>query len=150
MNNIKFTREGFEKLKQELYSLETERPSAVLDLKKARDMGDLSENGYYKAARFKLSSIDHKLRVLKSQIKQAVIIASLNNQNISIGNTIVLEKENQKITYEIVGDLEANPDVGKISVNSPLGKALAGKKLNDEVTITAPIGKIKYKIIKIS
>ena len=54
MNNIKFTKDGFEKLKQELHSLENERPSAVLDLKKARDMGDLSENGYYKAARFKL------------------------------------------------------------------------------------------------
>lgn len=149
MNTIKFTKNGFEKLKKEVKSLETERPTAVLDLKKARDMGDLSENGYYKAARFKLSSIDHKLRVLKSQIKQAIVIENFDNQNINIGNTVILEKENQKITYEIVGDLEANPNLSKISINSPLGKALAGKKLHDEIIINAPIGKIKYKILSI-
>ncbi len=150
MSTIQFTKSGFEKLKKDFEDLEKSRPAAVLDLKKAREMGDLSENGYYKAAKFKLSSIDHQLSVLKHQIKSAVIIENKNNQTINIGSLVTLEGSGEKITYQIVGDLEANPSENKISSHSPIGKAIFNKKAGDEVEINLPKGIVKYKVVKIN
>src|SRR6266851_2315587 len=100
MNNMKkiyrkppiyhFTQEGLDKLKQEQQDLTTQRPDAVEHLRRAREMGDLSENGYYKASKFKLISIDNRLRHLAQLIKYAQIIQSDNNTTISLGNTITL------------------------------------------------------------
>lgn len=150
MRQIRFTREGYEKLKGDYDKLLGERPAAVDDLKKARDMGDLSENGYYRAARAKLSSLDGQLRRLSYCLKQAVVVDSVSKYAIGIGTTVVLSDGKNEATYQIAGDLEADPVAGKISLLSPIGRAIAGRKVGDEVTISTPSGKISCKIIKVS
>lgn len=146
---IPFTKNGYDKLKSELIELENQRPDAVETLARARAMGDLSENGLYKAARMRLSSIDHRIARLKALIKQAVITEPVSGDVVGIGTTLVVshEKGSKKIT--IVGGYESNPEVGKISHLSPLGSVLMKKKAGDTVTVTAPVGEITYVIEKI-
>ena len=146
---IPFTKEGYENLKKEYQKLADSRKPAVEDLKKAREMGDLSENGYYKAARAKLSSIDYNLRRLGYLIKDAIVVETKKKDTIDIGSKVTLEIDNKTVEYNIVGGYESNPKIGKISHLSPLGKALISKKTNEEIEITTPSGKIKYKIVKV-
>lgn len=150
VKQIRFTKKGYEKLKKEYENLLKERPSAVLDLKKAREMGDLSENGYYKAARAKLSEIDRNLRKILFELKSAVVIAESNKNSIDIGSTVKLSTGKKEIIYYVVGDLEANPRLFKISLLSPLGKALENKKIGDTIKINTPSGRVSYKILDIS
>ncbi len=147
---IRFTKEGFEKLKKDYEDLKNERPDAVEHLRKARDMGDLSENGYYKASKAKLSSIDGRLWKMSMDIKHALVIEDSKNSGVDIGKTVTLKNEQREMTYQVVGDLEANPAEGKISLLSPIGKAVAGKQVNDEVKISTPSGEVAYTIIKLS
>lgn len=146
MKTIRFTREGFEELKKKLETLKDQRPSAVLDLKKARDQGDLSENGYYKSARLKLTEIDRNLRFLGFQLKNAFIVENKNKNIVGIGTKVKLSNG---ITFLLVGDLEAKPSEKKISLLSPIGQALEGKRQGDKVEITTPQGKLSYKIIEL-
>lgn len=150
MKQIRFTKKGFEAIKKEHTDLLEERPAAVLDLKKAREMGDLSENGYYKAAKWKLSEIDRNLRRLLINIKSAVISDNSGKKIVGIGSSVRLSDGKNEFVYEIVGDLEADPKLKKISLLSPIGQALENKKTRDTVEIETPSGKIKYKILKIS
>lgn len=150
MRKINFTKEGYEKLKQEYISLLEERKSAVLDLKRAREMGDLSENGYYKSAKFKLSSIDRILRRSSFYLKNAVVRTHELPNVIEIGCNVTLLSDGKKFIYNIVGDFEADPKSKKISLLSPLGKSLLNKRVGDSVDIKVPSGKKNYKIIGIS
>lgn len=150
MKNIRFTKKGFDELKKTYENLKNSRPYAVLDLKRARDMGDLSENGYYKAARAKLSEIDRNLRKFLIELKSADVVESRNNHQVGIGRTVKLSDGKREKIFQIVGDLEADPARGKISLLSPLGQALERKKVGDTAKITTPKGSISYKIIKIS
>ncbi len=149
MNNIYFTNQGIEKIKREYKELILKRKDAVSTLKRAREMGDLSENGLYKAAKFELGNIDRTLRRLSHFINKGVI-ASKPKGKIGIGSKVtVIEKEKKK-EFNIVGDFEANPSENKISSNSPLGKALMNMKEEDMFEIETPAGKRNYKILKIS
>ncbi len=149
MNQIRFTKEGYEKLKKQREDLLKSRPEAVQELKKARDMGDLSENGYYKAARGKLSSIDGNLERLKILLKQAIIMENSDNNLAEIGKTIIVSDGQKDISYQLVGDLEADPHNGKISLLSPLGKALNGKREGENFDLQIPKGTIRYTIKKV-
>lgn len=146
---IRSTKAGFDKLKKNYEDAIKERPIAVADLKKARDMGDLSENGYYKAARFKLSHIDYLIRKLSLDIKKSIIVGKTDKQYVEIGNTVTLSNKNEEITYFIAGDLEADPKKKMISLLSPIGKSIAGKKVGDSVEVDIPAGKLFYTITKI-
>lgn len=150
MKNIRFTKKGFDLLKKTYEDLKNSRPDAVADLKRAREMGDLSENGYYKAARAKLSEIDRNLRKFLIELKSADVVESSNNHQVGIGHTVKLSDGKQEKIFQIVGDLEADPTQGKISLLSPLGQALERKKIGETAKITTPKGFIFYKIIKIS
>ena len=150
MKNIRFTKNGFDALKKTYENLKNSRPDAVLDLKRARDMGDLSENGYYKAARAKLSEIDRNLRKFLIELKSADVVESKDNHQVGIGHTVKLSDGKKETIFQIVGDLEADPSQKKISLLSPLGQALERKKVGDKAEITTPKGKLSYKIIKIS
>jgi len=147
---MRFTKKGFDKLKIDYENLIRERPAAVADLKKARDMGDLSENGYYKSARNKLSSIDRDLRKLQTFLKEAKIIEHTNNKIVYVGSVVTLYNDKNEVKYEIVGDIEADPSSKKISLLSPIGKAIAGKTVGEKVTIEIPTGKISYTVKNIS
>lgn len=150
MKNIRFTKKGFEALQKTYEDLKNSRPDAVADLKRAREMGDLSENGYYKAARAKLSEIDRNLRKFLIELKSADVVENKNNHQVGIGHTVKLSDGKKETIFQIVGDLEADPSQKKISLLSPLGQALERKKIGDKAEITTPKGKLSYKIIKIS
>lgn len=147
---IRFTKDGFKKLQQEQEELIKQRPAVLEDLKKARELGDLKENGYYKASRAKLNFIDGRLFRIKVAMKQAVIVDDAQGDTIGIGKKVTLQTGDTKIIYTLVGDMEANPTEGKISLLSPLGKALENKKVGDEATIETPMKRVVYKIVSIS
>lgn len=149
MKQIRFTKEGFEKAKQEYEDLLKQRPAVIEDLQKARELGDLKENGYYQASRQKLSYIDGRLFRLKMDMKYAVIAEATTGNGVSIGNTITLTDRETERIYTIVGDFEADPSEGKISLLSPLGRAVDGKKVGDNVHLETPRGEITYKITAI-
>ncbi len=148
MKLIRFTKEGLEKVKREYEELLVIRKPAVLELKRAREMGDLSENGLYHAAKANLRSIDSRTRRLSNMIKLADVYEAPKNQ-IGIGSKVIVSDQGKETEYDIVGDYEADPLKHKISPNSPIGRALVGKKLGDEIEITTPRGTVKLQIKKI-
>ncbi len=151
MKTINFTSSGLDKIKKELLDIETtKRPSAVKALQKGREMGDLSENGLYKAARFELSNIDRQIRHLKYLISYALVVSPTGNSTVQIGHSVKIKNNKEEKEYKIVGDYEADPKENMISTNSPIGKALFGKKAGEEVQILKPSGKSIYKIISIN
>lgn len=145
---IKFTKEGFEKVKKDLADLEEKRKVAVINLQKAREMGDLSENGAYKAARFELSGIDREIRLKKINLRFGEVVENVKSENLDFGNKVIVEYDGKKTEYTLVGPQESDPRVGKLSVESPIGRALVGKKIGEEVKVNLPSGQKKYKIIK--
>lgn len=147
--SIRFTKIGYEKLQKDYKDLISDRVLAVEDLQKARAMGDLSENGYYKAARMKLSTIDRDLRRMVQLLEKGVILEKDAIDVIGIGCAIVLFDGKDEIAYTIVGDTEADPINKKISLLSPLGKAVFGKKAGDKVLVETPSGKKTYTIQQI-
>lgn len=150
MTQVRFTKEGYEKLKQEYQDLLSQRPLAVEDLKKARELGDLSENGYYKAARAKLSFVDSRLQTLTFHLKTAVIVDVGNSELVDIGSVVVLSDGSKEMTYHIVGDLEADPSQGKLSLLSPIGSAIANKFAGSEIKIETPKGEVIYRIVSVN
>lgn len=146
---VRFTQKGYEKTKKDYEDLQQSRIAAVEDLQKARAMGDLSENGYYKAARMKLSSIDQNLRIYSSNLKNAVILENTKPEIVDIGSSVALFDGEKEYKYSIVGDLEADPKLYKISLLSPIGKAIKNKKVNDTVIVKTPSGNKTYNIVNI-
>lgn len=140
MQKIKFTKEGLRKLEAECEKLKTDRPDAVREPTRARELGDLSENSLYHAAKIRLRSIDYQLRKISDQIKLAQIVRA---------QKVLVEREGQQIEYQIVGDFEANPSQNKISANSPIGNSLLNKKPGDTAKIQTPKGKLKLKILNV-
>ncbi len=149
MPNLIFTKEGFEKVKTEHKTLTEKRKSAVETLKRAREMGDLSENGLYKAAKFELSDIDRNLRRLTHFINKGIIAAKPNGK-IGVGSKVTVIENGEEKKFLIAGDFEANPSENKISQNSPLGKALMNKAEGDSIEIITPGGRKSYKVTKIT
>lgn len=148
-HKVPFTKTGFENLKKELENLINKRPDAVRSLSKARDMGDLSENGLYKAAKFELGQIDRSIRNLKNLIKSAKVSTPVNNDTVQIGHKVNIFYSGKQKAFSIVGEFEANPSEFKISNKSPIGFALMGRRKGDNVDIKTPSGFIKYKILSI-
>ncbi len=148
-DNILFTSEGFEKVKNEQMTLLEKRKTAVNNLQTAREMGDLSENGAYKAARFELTSIDRRLREFARLIRFGKVVERSNIGVVEIGSTVVVSDGTKSYTYTIVGGYESNPLEKKLSHFSPIGRALMGKKVGDTVEVHAPQGVTTYRILEI-
>ncbi|OQA36599.1 MAG: Transcription elongation factor GreA [Parcubacteria group bacterium ADurb.Bin326] len=142
------SQEGLQKLRNELEQLKTiERPEVVDRIAKARDLGDLSENAEYHEAREKQSFIEGRIQELESLIKNAVIIESKKSDTVELGSTVHATCDNgMKIKYQIVGHSEADPASGRISHESPLGKAFIGRGIGHEFELNVPAGKLKCKI----
>lgn len=148
---IIFTQTGYDNLLKAREKLLNERPEAVKNLREAREMGDLSENGYFKAARAKLSFIDSRLRNNQRLIKLADIKKTTsNNSLVEIGSRVAVMNGKTKSEYTIVGSYESNPAKKTISHFSPLGRAMIGKKENEKVEVLTPRGEETYTILKIS
>lgn len=150
MKSLRFTKQGYEDLQKRYQETLASRPDAVEHLRKSREMGDLSENGYYKSSRAKLSFIDRQLRELSSSLKSAVVVAPTDSSVIGIGSKVILIDDGIELPYDIVGDLEADPAKKRISLLSPLGLALRGKKIGEHIVLEAPSGKKTYIVKEIS
>ena len=150
MTIIPFTKQGFKDLKKELESVISKRPDAVKELTRGRDMGDLSENGLYKAAKQNLIDIDRQIRHLKNLVKYGKPNTPLNNNYVQMGHTVTIETQNNKKEFILVGEYEVNPNENKISLKSPIGHNLMGRKIGNEIKITTPKGNFLYKIIAIN
>jgi transcription elongation factor GreA len=150
MRTIPFTKNGYEELKLSLELILLKRPEAVKQLTRGREMGDLSENGLYKAAKQELNDIDRQIRYLKNLVKYGKPTTPVNNYIIQIGHRVVVETQNREKIFLIVGEFEADPKENKISHKSPIGYNLMGRKLDDEILINTPGGVSKYIIKQIS
>jgi transcription elongation factor GreA len=150
-NTYILTEEGHKNMLVELEELKnTRRPKAVERLKKAREMGDLSENSEYVAAREDLSFIDGRIQEIEAILKDIQVIkANKNTSTIDIGSTIHVEVNGSKDTFMIVGEMEADLTQKKLSHQSPIGKALMGAKKGEKVSIEIPAGTVTYLILDI-
>ena len=148
---IYLTKEGLEQLKKEYNELsKTKRPEVLERVSQARSMGDLSENAEYVAAREELAFIDGRLDELEELIRQANIIHEGGSKSaIKLGSKVTLHIGGKKENFMVVGEWEADPAEKKISHESPLGKALLGKKVGEKVEVSAPAGKVLYTIVEV-
>jgi len=149
---IYLTKEGLGDLKKEFEDLsKIKRPDILTRVSQARDLGDLSENAEYVAAREELSFIDGRLDELEELLKQAVIINGGGKPGsiVKLGSTVTLHIKGKKEIFTVVGEWEADPKERKISHESPLGKALIGKKVGDKIEVEAPAGKLLYSIVSV-
>jgi len=148
------TRNGYNNLHKELENLKkVVRPQVIKAIEEARAHGDLSENAEYVAAKEQQSFVEKKIREIEQKLANSEIIDHLNpaNGKVGFGSTVTLENLNNggQVTYQIVGPDESDISSGKISITSPLGKALIGKEAEDEVTAHTPGGAKSYTILKI-
>jgi len=151
---IPMTREGFEKLKEELRRLENEEWPAILkEIEEARAHGDLSENAEYQYAKEKQGQIDAKIRHLKDRLSRAEVIdpSTMQGESAGFGATVIVTnlQTNQEVKYTLVGPDEADVISGRISIQSPIGRALIGKKEGDQVSVETPGGLRSFEIKKI-
>ncbi len=154
MQKIPFTRDGLERLRQELVHLEeVVRPKNIRALAEARSHGDLSENAEYHAAKDMQSFIEGRINELKSVIAKSEIIKVEDGpqDRVVFGRTVLLYdlKTDEEIAYQLLGPYESDPAKGTISVTSPLGQALIGREAGDEVKAKTPGGIREYEIIEI-
>ena len=144
--------EGFERLTAELKLLREERPRIVEAIEEARAHGDLSENAEYHAAKERQGQVEASIGDLEDRISRGQIIdpTTLSGDRIVFGATVTLLDDSDKpIRYQIVGQTEADAKVGRISYNSPLGRALIGRKVGEEIEVTVPSGDRFYVVKKI-
>jgi len=151
MEKFPITNKGYEKLETELRFLKsTERPSVIKAIAEARAHGDLSENAEYHAAKEKQSFIEGRIADLENKISRAEVINTgiLSGDKVIFGATVTLGIVGRKknIVYQIVGTEEADVENGKISVSSPLARALLGKKIDDLVEVSSPGGSKEYEV----
>ncbi len=155
MNKSPMTAKGAEKLKEELHTLKTvERPKVIQAIAEAREHGDLKENAEYHAAREQQSFIEGRIADIEAKLSNAVIIdpATIDaGGKVVFGATVrLLHLENDtEIVYQIVGEDEADINAGRISVQSPIARALIGKEEEDIVEVKAPGGVIEYEILEV-
>lgn len=144
------TKEGLENLKAELKNLnDVKRPEIAKRIKEAREMGDISENSEYDAARQEQSFIEGRIEELEEIIKNAKISEPKEKTSVGVGCKVTVHVDGGDESFHIVGAMEANPLEKKISHESPLGAALVGKKIGDKIEVDAPVGKLIYTILKI-
>ena len=151
---LPITVHGFNKLKERLKHLkEVERPQNIRDIEEARAHGDLSENAEYHAAKEKQGFIDVAMRDTEDKIARAQVIdpSTLSGDKVVFGATVhLLDLDNdEEVTYQIVGMDEADPKESKVSVSSPIARALIGKRVGDEVHVKAPGGDREYEVVEV-
>ena len=154
METIPFTKAGYEALKEEVRHLKmVERPDVIKAIAEARAHGDLSENAEYEAAKDRQGFVEGRIRDLEHKLAHADVIdpKTVNTDSAVFGCTVVLENldTEEEVTYQLVGPDESDISQGKISVSSPLGRAIVGRKVGDELVIQAPGGKREYEVIDI-
>lgn len=152
--DVLLTPEGYENLKQELETLRTDRRREVAErIRVAREFGDIAENAEYDDAKNEQAMLEHKIAQLEERLLNARVIdtGDVDTSVVSIGSRVRLKDmdANETVEYHIVGSAEANPAEKKLSNESPVGKAIMGKKKGETVEVSAPRGSLKFKILDI-
>jgi transcription elongation factor GreA len=153
-DKVPMTKQGFERLEEELKRLKSvERPAIVKAISEAREHGDLSENAEYHAARERQSFNEGRIQELESKISRADVIdvSILDGKIIKFGATVTLidDDTEEKVTYQIVGEDEADIKAGLLSITSPLARALINKTVKDTVEVSTPKGSKGYEVVKV-
>lgn len=149
---VYLTKEGLDKIKKELDELKNKkRPNMVERLSLARMQGDLSENNEYASAKEELAFIDGRIEELEDVTARVSVIERKGKSSdcVGLGCRVTVRFGEDEMVYHIVGEWEADPGQRKVSHSSPLGRALLGKKIGEEVEFEAPVGKILYKVLRI-
>ncbi len=144
--------EGFEQLTEELKRLKLERPQIVDAIEEARAHGDLSENAEYHAAKERQGQVEAQIADLEDRLSRALVIdpTTLSGDKVVFGATVSLvDEDDKKVRYQLVGQQEADAKIGRISYSSPLGRALIGRQVGEEVEVATPSGDRYYEIEKI-
>ena len=154
MKEVILTPEGYKKLKEEISYLSTEKRREVAErIKTAREFGDIAENAEYDDAKNEQALLEHRIAQLEERLLNARVITKkeISKDSVSIGSRVKLRDVDAKetIEYRIVGSAEANPSENKLSNESPVGKAIIGRKKGETVEVTAPRGTLKFKIMDI-
>ncbi|HEY4509036.1 MAG TPA: transcription elongation factor GreA [Candidatus Paceibacterota bacterium] len=144
------TKEKFEEFTKELAELKSVRRKEVAkSLEYAKSLGDLKENAEYHEARDIQANLEERIAKLEELLKTATIVSVNHGGVVNVGSTITVEKDGKKFTYNIVGSEEADPATNKISIKSPFGQAIVGKKKGETFSFMAPNGEIVYKLTDI-
>ena len=149
---ILLTSEGFLELETELNELKNvRRPKVIEAIKDARSQGDLSENADYDAARAEQAEVEGRIKELEYMLENAKIIQKESSHIVGLGSTVTISyvDDDDEEVYSIVGSMEADPFENKISNQSPLGKAIIGKKQGDVLDVSSPTGSYQIKIVKV-
>jgi transcription elongation factor GreA len=147
---VHLTADGMAALDSELADLrDVRRPAAIKRVATARELGDLSENAEYHAAREELGFIEGRIRSLEHRHKRAVVIVAADSQAAGMGSTVVVESDGDRFTYTLVSTHEARPSEGRISVSSPVGAAIVGATPGDEVVVRSPAGEHRLRIVEV-
>ena len=146
IDKIQITKEGKKELELELEQLISSRGEVSQALATARSFGDLSENAEYDAAKRAQQDLEKRVQEISHILNNAEVIVSRKRSDVSVGSEVELTANGKSVTYHLVGSVEADPAARKISDQSPIGKALLGKKVGEEVEIHLPAGAKKYKV----
>ena len=153
VDKMPMLQEGYDRLNSEVRHLKTvERPSIIDAIEEARAHGDLSENAEYHAAKERQGQVEAQIAEIEDRLSRAMVIdpASLSGDKVIFGATVhLLDEHDKKIKYQVVGQPEADAKVGRISYSSPLGRALIGRSVGDDVEVSAPSGDKYYTIEKV-
>ncbi len=144
------TEKGRKELEDELAELKGRRSEIADKIAEARDYGDLSENAEYDSAREEQGIVETRISEIEEILLNAEEIVAKSNDKVHLGSTVELKNGSKIVKYTVVGPVEADPASGKISDESPLGAALLGNGVGDNVVISAPKGEIVYEIVSIS
>ncbi|MFH2118711.1 MAG: transcription elongation factor GreA [Candidatus Paceibacterota bacterium] len=152
IDKVQLTQDGLEDLKAEVQQLKEEKlPQIINRVSSARDQGDLSENADYHSAKEEQSFVETRISEIEDILANSMVVKKPTNNQIQVGigsrtEVYIKGKVNKTFTFEIVGEFEADPEEGKISSASPLGKALIGKKKGEEAIVATPAGEVSYII----
>ena len=154
MKEVILTREGYEKLKEEIEYLKGDKRREIADrIRIAREFGDIAENAEYDDAKNEQAHLEARIAILEERLKNARVVTKkeIKSGEVSIGTKVRLKDmgANETVEYHIVGSAEANPAEHKLSNESPVGKAIIGRKKGETVEVSAPRGALKYKIMDI-
>ena len=154
MKEVILTREGYEKLTAEIEYLQTEKRREIAErIRIAREFGDIAENAEYDDAKNEQAMLEHRIATLEERLVEARIVAEdeISTDVVSIGSTVRLKDIEGKSTveYHIVGSAEANPEERKLSNESPVGRAIMGRKKGETIEVNVPRGTMKFKILEI-
>lgn len=155
VERVPITPNGFKKLQEELHRLKTvERPAVIKMIEYARSLGDLSENAEYETAKDRQSFVEGRIQELDSKISRAEVIdpeTLTNKDRVTFGIKVTLEDldTGETVSYQLVGADESEPENGLISITSPIGRALIGKEVDDDVVVQAPGGTREFVVLEI-